>query len=97
MWVCAGVGSNVQQFGGNVQLPVEQAGAQAMGPGWLPLPQAPGPLAEGPAGQGGLLLLLAQKRSPALLLACGLLLPSGNITRWGDLYLSELLLQLICP
>lgn len=82
--VHAGVGGNVQQSGGNVQLPVEQAGAQAVGPGGLPLPEAPGALAEGPAGQAGLLLLLAQKRTPQLLLAFGLLLPTGSSMQWSD-------------
>ena len=37
-FVCSGLGGNVQQPGGSVHLPVEQAGAQAMGPGGLPLP-----------------------------------------------------------
>lgn len=82
--VCSGFGGNVQQSRGHLHLPVEQAGAQAVGPGGLPLPQAPWPLAEGPAGQAGLLLFLAQKRSPALLLACGLLLPAGSIMQWSD-------------
>ena len=96
MCVCAGVSCNVQQSGDNVHVPVEQAGAHAVGPGGLPLPQPPGALAEGPARQAGLLLLLAQKRSPALLLACGLLLSTGNIMLWSGVYLGELLLQLLC-
>lgn len=54
-----------------------------MGPGGLPLPEAPGTLAEGPAGQAGLLLLLAQKRDPYLLLAFRLLLPTGSVMQWG--------------
>lgn len=82
--VHAGVGGDVQQPGGSAHLPVEQAGAQAVDPGGLPLPQAPGTLAEGPAGQAGLLLLLAQKRTPHLLLAFGLLLPTGSVMQWSN-------------
>ena len=95
--VCSGAGGNVQQSGGNVHLPAEQAGAQAMGSGSLPLPQAPWALADGPQGQAVLLLLLAQKGSPSLLLACSLLLPAGIIMHWSNVYLCELLLQLMCP
>ena len=84
MCITAGVGGNVQQPGGNVQVPAEQAGTHAVGPGGLPLSQPPRPLAKGPAGQAGLLLLLAQKGSPNQLLACSLLLPTGKFVLWRD-------------
>lgn len=75
----AGPGGHVQQPGGDVYLSVEQPGAQAVGPGCVPLPETPGALAEGSARPGGILRLLAEEGATKLLLACSLLLPAGML------------------
>ncbi len=75
--VGAGASGHVRAFGADVHCPSQQSGTTAVGPGVLPLLEAPGSLAEGPAGSSCLLCLLAQKGSASLLLAGSLLLPSG--------------------
>lgn len=73
----AGACGYVQQSGGDVHFSDEQPGAQAVGPGGLPLPEAPGALAQRPAGPPGLLLLLAEEGTTNLLLARSFLLSTG--------------------
>jgi len=75
--VGAGAGGHVRGPGTDVYSLSQQPGATAVGPGVLPIPEALGSLAEGPAGSICLLCFLAQKGSACLLLAGSLLLPSG--------------------
>ena len=77
--VGAGASGHVRAFRADVHSPGQQPGATAVDPGVLPLPEAPGSLAEGPAGSSCLLCLLAQKGIASLLLAGSLLLPSGSL------------------
>ncbi len=93
----AGASGHVRAFGADVHSPGQQPGATAVGPGVLPLPEAPGSLAEGPAGPSCLLCLLAQKGSASLLLAGSLLLPSGLGIHLGSKRLLLLLLLTAAP